>query len=150
MATSILKKHAATFNIDEEKEVNNLVSVTSTHLSKNSEVHKLFQFIAPFLKLINHRSFGETLIWRAEDISIKKQQKEEVIFRIHNLFKEVKKLDIRANCLVTDLAKSYAAAHHYLRYEMHDKTLVTKDNAASDDNLRLLNKIKVTVNCDSF
>ncbi|CAG8824664.1 21091_t:CDS:2, partial [Gigaspora rosea] len=33
-------------------------------------------------------SSGETLIWGAEDISIERQRKEEVIFRIRNLFEE--------------------------------------------------------------
>ncbi|CAG8842730.1 12228_t:CDS:2, partial [Gigaspora margarita] len=49
---------------------------------------------------------------------------EEVIIRICNLFEEVKKLNIRANCLVTDLARLYAAACRYLRNEMHDKVLI--------------------------
>ncbi|CAG8636045.1 4473_t:CDS:2, partial [Dentiscutata heterogama] len=65
-------------------------------------------------------SLGKTLIWGAKDISIERKQKKEMMFRIYNLFEEIKKLDIKANCL----------------------TLVTKDDVALDDDLRLPNVIK--------
>ncbi|CAG8821603.1 27258_t:CDS:1, partial [Racocetra persica] len=69
-------------------------------------------------------SSGETLIWSAENISIERQRKEEVISRIHDLFEKTKKLNIRANCLVTNSARSYAAAHRCLRREMRDKVFI--------------------------
>ncbi|CAG8837512.1 39230_t:CDS:2, partial [Gigaspora margarita] len=104
---------------------------------QNPEVRELFHFISPYIKLPNQRSLSITIAFDAEDISLGCQRNEEVIIRIRNLFEEVKKLNIRANCLVTDSAGSYA-------------TLVTKDDAALDNNLILPSEIKVTVNCDSF
>ncbi|CAG8582347.1 32089_t:CDS:2, partial [Racocetra persica] len=125
---------------------------------ENPEVKTLFSFISPHLKLPDRKmlsivfitSSGETLIWRANDISIERQQQEEVIAQIRILFEETKELNIRANCIVTDLARSYAVACHFLRHEMRDKTLVTKDNVALDDELKLPADIKAAINHDSF
>ncbi|CAG8730935.1 16325_t:CDS:2, partial [Racocetra fulgida] len=110
---------------------------------ENPEVRKLFHFISPHLKLPDRKSLsnriltsatnelmgivfitssGEILIWGAEDISIERQRQEEVITRIYTLFNQAKELD----------------------------TLVTKDDAASDNDLKLPADIKVTINRDSF
>ncbi|CAG8625360.1 3236_t:CDS:2, partial [Dentiscutata heterogama] len=80
-------------------------------------------------------SSGKTLIWRADDINIEKQWQKEVIAQIHILFEETKELNIRANCLITDLAGLYAAACH---------------NTASDDELKLPANVKAAINHDSF
>ncbi|CAG8838530.1 3221_t:CDS:2, partial [Gigaspora margarita] len=69
-------------------------------------------------------SSGETLIWGAEDISIERQQQEEVISKICTLFGKAKELNI--------------------------KTLVTKDDAASNDDLKLPADVKIVINWDSF
>ncbi|CAG8659809.1 9138_t:CDS:2, partial [Gigaspora rosea] len=98
-------------------------------------------------------SSGETLIWGAEDISIEWQRQEKVISRIRALFDEAKELNIRVNGLVTDSARAYAAARHSLSVLKNKhplKTLVTKDDAASNDDLKLPADVKIVINRDSF
>ncbi|CAG8774552.1 13426_t:CDS:2 [Cetraspora pellucida] len=113
---------------------------------ENPEVKALFQFISPLLKLPNRKSLsdrilisaanelqesiielaskdkiGVTIAFNTDNISRERQQQKEVISRIHALFAEAEKLNIKANCLVTDSADAYAATRCYLRNEMRDK-----------------------------
>ncbi|CAG8792392.1 4386_t:CDS:2, partial [Cetraspora pellucida] len=69
-------------------------------------------------------SSGEVLIWIADNISRERQRQEEVISRICALFAEAEELNIKANCLVTNSASTYAAARCYLRNEMRDKVFI--------------------------
>ncbi|CAG8641539.1 11930_t:CDS:2, partial [Gigaspora margarita] len=167
LAVLTSKKHIAISHID-ENEKENSISTISTHSSGSflKKQSTLFQYIGQHLNasevpnnrilinatnevqttikdlacndkigitiafdgwhnVVNQELMGivfitsseETLIWGAEDISIERQRKEEVIIRIRNLFEE---------------------------------TLVTKDDAALNNDLTLPSKIKVTVNHDSF
>ncbi|CAG8669226.1 1320_t:CDS:2, partial [Gigaspora rosea] len=60
-------------------------------------------------------------------------------------FRWTKELNVRANCLVTNSAGSYAAARRILRLKC-----VTRYDAASDDELKLPADVKAAINRDSF
>ncbi|CAG8662022.1 13688_t:CDS:2, partial [Racocetra persica] len=162
------------------EQIKNILSSVVPSTSKNQAIiwHNIVNY--ELMGIVFITSSGETLIWRADDISIERQQQEEVIAQIRILFKETKELNIRENCIVTDSARSYTAARHFLRREMRDKmfipcfahqvnccigdifkesvefknaskrTLVTKDDMISDDELKLLADVKAAINRDSF
>ncbi|CAG8805167.1 44800_t:CDS:2, partial [Gigaspora margarita] len=149
-------------HIDEDKEEDS-ISTISTH-SLESFLKKqliLSQYIIQ--TTIKDLACNDKISITIASNSWHNVQKEKVIIRICNLFEEIKKLNIRANCLVTDSAGLYAAARHYLKNEMRNKAncyignifkesvmLKNTNDIALNNDLTLPNKIKVTVNHDSF
>ena len=55
-------------------------------------------------------SDGDVLVWKAEDISADRSQKEEVQEKIEELTNSVKNASIKISAIVTDSASQYASA----------------------------------------
>ena len=55
-------------------------------------------------------SKGEVLVWKAEDISSKRERKEEVMEKIKQMLYECKEMKVKLIAIVTDSAAAYAAA----------------------------------------
>ena len=59
-------------------------------------------------------SSGVSLIWKAQDITIKRSRASDIILKIEEIFNDLESKEIKPIALVTDSAAAYAAARYYL------------------------------------
>ncbi|CAG8523030.1 9095_t:CDS:2 [Racocetra persica] len=105
---------------------------------ENPKVRKLFQFISPYIKLPNRKSLSNYILMNATN-------------EVQTTIKDLACNDKISITIAFDGWRNIQKEEVISRIcNLFEETLVTKDDATSDNDLRLSNNIKVTVNHDSF